>query len=1269
MMALCGALAGSTNSLPDLLIRPAVTNGLVHFWPNLWDALDEISGQSGFIMGILPEVEPGTPDETPFGDETGWVQLPVRLHPHDAFTLTAWFRAEQAVRPASVVLGLHFGDDRWRFGDQSRQTDTRYGIEARGIHPVDSPRMLLPPETWLHLAITRSETGRLTLWKDGEPQATGTQPFLPDNSLDWITAGNDIKGDRQWAGQLRDLALFNRVLSQDELRALHATGPSPAPDLDSAARRAAGRRSTAPAWSTNVVRRSINEMSHRRFTAEAGLPSNSVQCLLQTSDGYLWIGTDMGVARFDGRSFLSFTEDDTPALREIGADVLSLAEDDEGTLWAGVYGGLLRIRGTEIVGITNGLPERFLLQVVPDKFGALWIAGFRTDRHARGPCRVRRFHPETGETSAQMVVPGHVRRLVPTTDGLWLVTEDPAQLLFWDLAAPAPTVVAKLSGPPLTLHARMDANLPTNLQLRGWQDPTATARSVIEMSVGDGEAVFHWLSPIRRAPASVSLWTAPGNPSGWVGAQTGLARFESGRLEQIAFGGSAFPLEVVCIAPNREGGVWLGTAIDGLHLVQDRLVRVWTTRDGLSGNDVRSVVATGEGTLLVGGPGGLDELRDGHWSRLGLNQPLPLDGVVSLAQDLFSTVWIGAGHYGMNALQYLRQDTALPVLLPSITWMHPTSLTATPRGRLWAACNFGLTWIEPNAPLSNPGASISSSVDGVRYGRIRIGDALPDVRFLKLLPDANNSLWVGTSGSGLLRIIDEEVETLTVRDGLPSDTCVPAFIDDTGALWITSRNAVARREKNGRIQIIRHEQGIPNDQFLDLIEDDHGHFWLPGQRGIHRLVRAELESFFEGLTDRVQRLTLGVREGMITPACTTLHYPITAKTSDGRIWVATRCGVASIDPASLRLDTEPLSPSIEAFVTSRNRTITPVGLLAPQPFRLLPGSGQRIEFYFTATSLIAADRVRFQYRLENHDPDWSSETDRRFAFYTNVKPGYYVFRVKAANAHGIWTDKGASVAFVIAPYLWQRRTFQTTVLLAGLTVGLLLHRQRLTVLKHLQDLRYERAFTAEKERIAADMHDDLGAALTEIAILGEAAKTETSPTTSGRSVLDQITQSARDAAARMSDLVWATNPKNDTLDNLAAYLREQAARQLENCRVSTTLRFPDQFPQCRVSATFRRNLLMAVKEMIHNAIKHGSPTSVLVELTIHQGQLYLLVEDDGRGFDPATRTLRGNGLVNLKRRIEELGGSLHIASAPGAGTRVHSQVPLYGLPSPDSSQS
>ncbi|MBE7500569.1 MAG: ATP-binding protein [Verrucomicrobiales bacterium] len=1240
--------------------RPVITEGLLHYWPNLWDARDEVTGREGVVMAVLPPAAEGAPDATPFHDETGWVQLPVQLRADQAWTVSLWMRPTAPVRAGGVALAFHARDQQWALLETESDFHPRYRWMGRGPRFEDGGALRFSLDTWHHVVLTKTDEGRVTGWCDGVALEPASLTFPAGVEVTWLSVGNDIKGDSQWFGQLRDLCLFDRVLAEEELRALHAAGRSTTPVRNSAVRLAALQGPEGFPWSTNVLHRPVESFTHRRYTAEDGLPQNRIQGVLQTREGYLWVGTEAGVARFDGRRFREFAEHNTPAFAQTGPDVFTFAETEDGTVWAGAHSGLLQIRDTAFTAVTNGLPERFILQLVPAAADALWIAAFRDDRHYRGPCWVRRYHPETGRASAEVVVPGQVRRMVPAADGLWLATEGPELLLFWDTRSAAPTVVARLCGSPPQVAVLGEAERVGGVTLRGWLDPQTPSRWVIEMTVGGEGHRFHWIGPAARSGANASRWGAPRNPDVWLGAEPGLAQIRADRLDLIDFRDFTSPPEVFCLAPNREGGFWLGTAGDGLHLIRERRVEVFTTRDGLSGNDIRSVLATREGSLLAGGPAGLDEYRDGRWTRRGTQAALPAGAVLSIAQAAGGTVWFTRGHAGPDALSALDEDVPVELSLGGLNWHHPGRLVHSPDGRLWVGCERGLTWIEsPGRPVA---AAAAAWRNQARHGRLAVGAEVPDTVFLKLLPDRDGSLWVGTLGRGLLRVQDQQVERFTTDDGLPADIMVPAHLDESGALWLTTRGAVVRRLR-GRFEVLTRQQGIPNDYLLDLVADDLGHYWLPGLRGIHRLTRRELEACLEGRLARVQSLTLGLRDGLLTPECTTLHYPITARTPDGRVWVATRSGVASFDPRQVEGDADPLPAYIEQVVVNHEaRALAAVGS-STGPLRLPPGSGRRLELHFTAISLVAADRVRFQHRLEGYDADWSPESDLRLAFYTNLRPGNYRFQVRASNAHGVWNPAATELAFVIAPHLWQRRSVQVTTGLVALLAALLLHRQRVAVLRHLQVLEHQQQLASERARIAADMHDDLGASLTQIAILGELGRRQLPDPVQTGSLLARISQSSRDVAERISDLVWATNPRHDRLDNLAGYVREQAARLLEGTVTRATLRFPERLPEDQVSATFRRNVLLVVKEALHNALKHASPQHVVVEFAVEDGRLHLRIQDDGRGFASAPSPPRGNGLVNMPRRIHDLGGSFELDSAPGRGTRIRCSIPLRQPPS------
>ncbi len=1295
-------------------------HGLIRWWPNLFDARDEVTGQEGVVMGVLPPVETGAEDPTEFGPRTGWVQLQPAIT-NAVFTLAFWAR----IGPAAAVnrlLGQESSEGEWLFQSYAANPKAFF-IGPHHFQEADyAEHVVLSPEVWHHIALGRRADGTSVVWMDGVRALDGRRPQVWPARSRWLTAGSSWQGsDDPFRGQLRDLCVFDRVLTDQEAGALHADGVPQRPARNTEARLAATERMANLDVSTNVVSPPSRTWQHRRFTTEDGLPGNVVKAVCQTRDGYLWLGTEDGLARFDGRQFRAFTAENTPALKAIGRTVWSLAEDTDGTLWAGIFGGLLRIRGLDFTAFTNGLPQRFVLQAAPAGDGSVWVAGFN-DFIPRGPLWLRRYHPEAGISSAEVVVPGHLRRLVVATNGVWLATEQPSLMMFWDGQAPAPTVVAAVDNglPSIRFTSRA---LAEGARVQAWRHGGESPDGWAEVRLGEEGARFHWLwdAPFPRPWAG--RWNGPLDPEEtWLGVFHALARQRGAVLERVELADSPAGREIVCVAPDREGGVWFGTEEDGLHFAQERLVRVFTSQDGLGGNDVRSVCATPEGGLWVATAEGLSRWLGAGWTIHGRGKPR------GIASDAQGRPWFGLAEFGPSALQ--TGETWRMVLL-GLDWQDPNTLRFARNGTLWIACERGLTWLKPDRLVPRADGNWAADPEGAgpAFGRLAVGRELPPMHPLGLVEDGDGSMWVGSLAHGLVHVAPGRVEAFTREDGLPGDQAVPVYRDGAGALWITGPTGLTRR-LGGRFETITERAGLPRDELLDLIEDDLGQFWISGKRGIHRVAREELEAFFAGRSSRVRTLTLGARDGLLTPECSSLHYPTMAKTPDGHIWVATRNGLATFDPRRVHLDTQPLRAIIEQLVVNRRevtlpRPVTaggePMGRplsrrsslpmedrarkhagstgnppvpsgdspdgranapadtptpLLPRPsmpvppggaagppappgvVRLPPGSGERLEFHFTAISLLAADRVRFRYRLDGYDSDWSPETDLRLAFYTNLKPGAYRFRVKAANAHGIWNERDTVLGLVILPHFWQTRAFLAGVAFAIVAAGVGLHRLRLARLRRLAEATHQQALTSEKARIAADMHDELGAALTQIAILGEVAKRQTGDAAQTRSTLERIAHAAREATSRMSALVWATNPRHDTLDNLAAYLREHAASRLENTGIRGRLDFPATLPNRHASATFRRNLLLVLKESLTNILRHAAASEVHIRLDCDGTTLRLTIQDDGRGFEPAVLSRGGNGLGNMRKRVGDLGGACRVNSAPGQGTRIEVRVPL-----------
>jgi len=398
--------------------------------------------------------------------------------------------------------------------------------------------------------------------------------------------------------------------------------------------------------------------------------------------------------------------------------------------------------------------------------------------------------------------------------------------------------------------------------------------------------------------------------------------------------------------------------------------------------------------------------------------------------------------------------------------------------------------------------------------------------------------------------------------------------------------------------------------------------------------------------------------GLATLELSGTTQPAGCRTVDGRLWFATGKGLAAVQPAAVRANTQPPPVLIEEVL------VDGVALnSAPGENLRVPPGGRRFEFRYTGLSLANPSRVGFSHRLLGLHEDWYDSENRRSAVYAQLAPGRYQFQVKARNADGVWNESGATLAVWVQPHFWQAWWFRAgawagSVAFVGLSVALVV-RQRSR--RRLAALERQRALEQERGRIARDIHDDLGSSLTRIVMLSESARTGIDPPENVASHLDEINQTSRELTVRMSEIVWAVNPDHDTLDSFATFAGNHARAFLQRAGVRCRLDVPVALPALPLDSAVRHQLFLAFKEAVHNAVRHAGATSVSIILVIADDQLVLTVQDDGRGFDPHTVACRGNGLANMARRLADLVGVCTVESSPGQGCTVRLRAPLPRL--------
>jgi signal transduction histidine kinase len=338
-----------------------------------------------------------------------------------------------------------------------------------------------------------------------------------------------------------------------------------------------------------------------------------------------------------------------------------------------------------------------------------------------------------------------------------------------------------------------------------------------------------------------------------------------------------------------------------------------------------------------------------------------------------------------------------------------------------------------------------------------------------------------------------------------------------------------------------------------------------------------------------------------------------------------------------------------------------VGERQAPPLRVPPGRGE-LEFQYGALGFAAPEKNRFQYQLSSVDADWINAGARRVAYYNNLAPGHYQFRVRACNQDGVWNDAGAALAVWLKPNFWQTLWFRGLAVLGlmGGAGGAALYATRRRMQRKLELLEQRHAVVRERGRIAKDMHDQIGAGLTHIGLLGEFARRDANRIGGSTVHAERICASARELAQTLDEIVWMVNPKNDTLNKLAVYLAAYAEEFFKATSIGCRLDIPARLPPYRLSAELRHNLFLTVKETLNNIVKHSGASEVWVRVALERGRLEILIEDNGVGFRANAANSSRNGLSNMRERLEDIGGALRIRGGPNNGTRVSLRVPIAG---------
>jgi ligand-binding sensor domain-containing protein/signal transduction histidine kinase len=979
----------------------------------------------------------------------------------------------------------------------------------------------------------------------------------------------------------------------------------------------------------------------RVWHASEGLPSDTVTALIQTRDGFLWVGTSAGLARFDGARFSQIL---SAAGTNTLTGVTALCEDRNGHIWIGTQqGGLFELAAGTIERYTGrpGLVRGAITSLAADGRGQVWIGGSEglslwTGDHFQLFTQ-RDGLPDDSVSSVDVAQSGTV----------WITTRVGMCRFVNGRIVPHPFQTESQGRSPEYLGAYEDQK--GNLWAFG-------DTYLINLTENKRFNYFR-----TSEPASLRIWSLCEGRDGrlWIGTSgRGLFCFEDNRFQPVIFGEQRWPYDVRAICEDREGNVWLGTSGGGLAQLRPQSVHILRVEPGLADNPPAALALDGAGRLYTGlQRGGLFVGESDRFDRLNAGNTLGMeDFISSLCLGKDGTVWVGTlgdGLYGWRKGRSVRLGTA-----DGLADACVLALASDRQGDVWASTRAGTV----------------HRLSGADITQFDTANGLSGAPVTALAPAADGGLWLGTADGGILRQENGKFQNLAAARVAGAHPVRALFEGARQRLWIGTAGGGLACLANGAAWNWTTNNGLPSDLVVGLVEDSQTNLWLATGTGIYRVDHDDLASRL-GNPQTPLSCKLVSTAKPVADGADLSGGPRAALAPDAHVWFTSAKGL-------VRAATRPASTDPTAFpVYIESVAINgkpPVSLLhagpwsAPGKFRTalrtpLDLRGMVIEF--TALCYAAGDELQFRHKLEGSDPDWVDDGGARFARYGNLPRGAYRFRVAARAAGGDWQESGETFAFVVPTpfyYQWWAITLYSAAAIA-LVAGVVRRIFNRRLRRRLERLEQQQALERERMRIARDMHDEMGSKLTKISFLSEHLQLDAQSPGPLASKVRSIALASRDLLQTMDEIVWVVNPHNDTLENLVAYLSHYAVEYFQNTAIECEMHLPAELPQRALSSEARHNLFLTFKEALNNVLKHSGASKVKIEVAMDAAACEFRISDNGRGFDAATtpapgaqtRTGGGGaGLGNMRQRMANIGGEYLISGRPGEGTTVTLRLAL-----------
>ena len=970
-----------------------------------------------------------------------------------------------------------------------------------------------------------------------------------------------------------------------------------------------------------------SQYGHTAWTARDGFSVGAIFAMAQTPDGYLWLGTEFGLCRFDG---LRAAPWQPPAGRKLPEAPYALLVTRDGTLWIGTFAGLVSWNGNKLTEYPE-LRNVFVTSLFEDHEGTLWagILAGSAENPAGRVCAIRSGQAKCDSQNGAFGM--FVWSLREDHSGaLWAAAEAGLWRLKPGFPKRYPTPGVRIDD----LNQADNGNLLVAVRERGLKQ---FSRDKLETYPIRSATNPNVLLPDREVDSNKLLRDRDGGI--WIGTHDrGIIHLHQGQTDVFTTSDGLSGNIICSLYEDREGNVWVGTT-RGIDRFRELPINTTAVKHRLS--DTTSLVAAADGSIWVATYSGLINWKDGQVAMFGRANGLPADAVQSLYYDHRGRIWA----FTAQGLSYFEHGKFVTV--NGIPSTEVYSIAGDESDNLWLSGNRGLTHLLKGRVIEHfPWSTLGRG----QQAKVILGE--------------NGGVWLSfwTDG-GVMYFKDGQVRSsYTASDGLGQGHVPGLRIDSKGAVWAGTEGGLSRI-KDGRIATLSTKNGLPCDTIHWSIEDEDGALWLYTACGLIRLTRSELEGWIKHPKRRVQTTVWDAADGVRPRAVATYFGPSVAKARDGKLWFNTGDGIQLVDPHHVAFNRIPPAVYIEQIVAD-NKVQWQNSFNVPASSLRLPPRIRDLQIDYTALSLVAPEKVHFKYKLEGQDRDWREVLNTRQAQYTNLAPGSYRFHVIASNNSGVWNEQGDTLEFAVDPAYYQTNWFRVLCAAAFLALLWAAYRLRVWQLHHRFDMTLE-ARVQERTRIARDLHDTLLQSFQGLLFHFQAARNllPNRPEEATEALEGALIQ-AQQALDEGRNSIQALRPSLSVISDLDQTLSatgQELASSHRNGEGSPRFEVIVEGERRALAPMVQEEVVRIARELLRNSFRHAGAREIEAEIRYDRDVFRLILRDDGKGIDHKILKNGGRpghwGLPGVHERARGIGGRLEFWSEAGAGTEVRLTLP------------